>query len=216
MSDHASPDAISVRPVRGLPEFRPGDDLAGALAAAAPGLEDGDVVVVTSKVFSKVEGRLVPAPADPEERDRLRRELVDAETERVLARRGKTLIVAGKLGIVQAAAGIDGSNVRTDELALLPADPDASAAALRSGLRERLGVRVAVVVTDTLGRTWRIGQTDVAIGSSGVPVLHRYGGMTDAQGNDLLVAAIAAADEPAGAAGGELEAGYDELLGGLS
>ena len=120
--------AITVLPVPGLPEFRPGDDLAGALAAAAPWLADGDVVVVTSKVFSKVEGRLVPAPADPEERDRLRRELVDAETERVVARRGRTLIVAGKLGIVQAAAGVDGSNVAADELALLPADPDASAA----------------------------------------------------------------------------------------
>ena len=105
------PGAVTVLPVPGLPEFRPGDDLAGALAAAAPWLADGDVVVVTSKVFSKVEGRLVAAPTDPEERDRLRRELVDAETERVIARRGRTLIVAGKLGIVQAAAGVDGSNV---------------------------------------------------------------------------------------------------------
>ncbi|MDQ4119429.1 MAG: coenzyme F420-0:L-glutamate ligase, partial [Actinomycetota bacterium] len=198
-TDHASA-ALSVLPITGLPEFRPGDDLAEVLACAAPWLADGDVLVVTSKIVSKVEGRLVPAPEDPEERDRVRRELVDAETVRVLARRGKTLIVAGKLGIVQAAAGIDGSNVRTDELALLPTDPDASAAALRSGLRERLGVDVAVVVTDTLGRTWRIGQTDVAIGSSGVPVLHRYGGMTDPQGNDLLVTEIALADEIAAAA----------------
>ena len=119
-------------PVRGLPEFRPGDDLAEAIAAAAPWLADGDVLVVTSKVVSKVEGRLVPAPTDPDERDALRRELIDAETERVLARRGRTLIVAGKLGIVQAAAGVDGSNVRLDELALLPADPDGSAARLRA------------------------------------------------------------------------------------
>ncbi len=197
--DHASA-GLSVLPVAGLPEFRPGDDLAAALAQAAPWLADGDVLVVTSKIVSKVEGRLVPAPEDPDERDLLRRELVDAETERILARRGKTLIVAGKLGIVQAAAGIDGSNVRADELALLPADPDASAAALRAALRERLGVEVAVVVTDTMGRTWRIGQTDLAIGSSGVPVLHRYGGMVDAQGNDLLVTEIALADELAAAA----------------
>ncbi len=200
MADHASPDAVTVLPVRALPEFRPGDDLAGALAAAAPWITDGDVVVVTSKVFSKVEGRLVPAPTDPEQRDTLRRELVDAETERVLARRGKTLIVAGKLGIVQAAAGIDGSNVRRDELALLPADPDASAARLRADLRGLLGVEVAIVVTDTMGRSWRVGQTDVAIGSSGLTVLHRYGGAVDAEGNELLVTEVAMADEIAGAA----------------
>ena len=200
MRDHAAPDGISVRPVHGLPEFRPGDDLAAAIADAAPWLADGDVVVVTSKVFSKVEGRLVPASTDPEERDALRRELVEAESERVLARRGRTLIVAGKLGIVQAAAGIDGSNVRRDELALLPADPDASAARLRAELRERLGVEVAVVVTDTLGRTWRVGQTDVAIGSAGLPVLHGYEGARDAEGNELLVTEVALADEVAGAA----------------
>jgi coenzyme F420-0:L-glutamate ligase/coenzyme F420-1:gamma-L-glutamate ligase len=198
--DHAAPDAITVLPVRGLPEFRPGDDLAGAIAAAAPWITDGDVVVVTSKVFSKVEGRLVPAPADAEARDALRRELVDQETERVLARRGRTLIVAGKLGIVQAAAGIDGSNVRADELALLPADPDASAARLRADLRRLLGVSVAVVVTDTMGRSWRIGQTDVAIGSAGLAVLHRYEGQTDPQGNPLLVTEVALADELASAA----------------
>lgn len=198
--DHAAPDAISVLPVRGLPEFRPGDDLAAALAAAAPWIADGDVVVVTSKVFSKVEGRLVAAPTDPEARDTLRRELVDAETERVLARRGKTLIVAGKLGIVQAAAGIDGSNVRRDELALLPADPDASAARLRADLARLLGVGVAVVVTDTMGRSWRVGQTDVAIGSAGLEVIHRYGGAVDAEGNELLVTEVALADELAGAA----------------
>ena len=187
-------------PVRGLPEFRPGDDLAGAIADAAPWLADGDVLVVTSKVVSKVEGRLVPAPSDPDERDALRRELVDAETERVLARRGRTLIVAGKLGIVQAAAGVDGSNVRLDELALLPADPDGSAARLRAELRRRLGVEVAVVITDTMGRAWRVGQTDVAIGSAGLTVLHRYAGAVDAEGNELLVTEVATADELAGAA----------------
>ena len=198
--DHAAPDAITVRPVRGLPEFRPGDDLAGAIAAAAPWLVDGDVLVVTSKVVSKVEGRLVPAPVDPERRDALRRELVDAETERVLARRGRTLIVASKLGLVQAAAGVDGSNVRADELALLPADPDGSAARLRAELGRRLGVAVAVVVTDTMGRAWRVGQTDVAIGSAGLEVLHRYAGAVDGEGNELLVTEVATADELAAAA----------------
>lgn len=200
MPDHASPDALQILPVRGLPEFRPGDDLCAALIEAAPWIADGDVVVVTSKVFSKVEGRLVTAPTDPDERDALRRELVDDETERVLARRGRTLIVAGKLGIVQAAAGIDGSNVRRDELALLPADPDGSAAGLRAELRARLGVSVAVVVTDTMGRAWRVGQTDVAIGSAGLAVLHRYQGMADAEGNELLVTEVAMADEIAAAA----------------
>lgn len=200
MADHGAPGGLTVLPVPGLPEFRPGDDLAGALAAAAPWLTDGDVVVVTSKVVSKTEGRLVAAPADPEARDALRRELVDAEAERVLARRGRTLIVANKLGVVQAAAGVDGSNVRRGELALLPADPDASAARLRSALRDRLGVDVAVVVTDTMGRCWRIGQTDAAIGSAGLPVLHRYGGMFDAEGNELLVTEVALADEVAAAA----------------
>ena len=198
--DHGAPDGLTVLPVPGLPEFRPGDDLAGAVAAAAPWLADGDVVVVTSKVVSKTEGRLVAAPIDPEARDALRRELVEAEAERVLARRGKTLIVANKLGIVQAAAGVDGSNVRRDELALLPADPDASAARLRAALRARLGVDVAVVVTDTMGRCWRIGQTDAAIGSSGLPVLHRYGGAVDGEGNELLVTEVALADEVAAAA----------------
>ena len=200
MRDHAAPEGLTLLPVRGMPEFRPGDDLAAALAAVAPWLEDGDVVVVTSKVFSKTEGRLVPAPTDPEERDALRRELVLAETERVLARRGRTLIVQGKLGIVQAAAGVDGSNVRRDELALLPADPDASAARLRAELKRLIGVDVAVIVTDTLGRTWRVGQTDVAIGSAGLPVLHRYEGMHDAEGNELLVTEVALADELAAAA----------------
>jgi coenzyme F420-0:L-glutamate ligase/coenzyme F420-1:gamma-L-glutamate ligase len=200
LADHAALDGISVLPVRGLPEFRPGDDLAAALAAAAPWITDGDVVVVTSKVLSKIEGRLVPAPIDPEARDALRRELVDAETERVLARRGRTLIVAGKLGIVQAAAGVDGSNVRRDELALLPADPDASAARLRADLARLLDAEVAVVVTDTMGRSWRVGQTDVAIGSAGLAVLHSYEGSHDAEGNELLVTEVAMADELAAAA----------------
>ncbi|MGE3285546.1 MAG: coenzyme F420-0:L-glutamate ligase [Pseudonocardia sp.] len=198
-ADHAAPGAIEISPVTGLPEFRPGDDLAAALATAAPWLADGDVLVVTSKVFSKIEGRLVAAPQDPQERDTARRALVDAQTERFVARRGRTVIVANPLGIVQAAAGVDGSNVRRDELALLPQDPDASAARLRAGLKARLGVDVAVVVTDTLGRTWRVGQTDVAIGASGLRVLHRYGGTVDAEGNELLVTEIAVADELAAA-----------------
>lgn len=138
--EHGSASTIEILPVIGLPEFRPGDDLSAAVAAAAPWLRDGDVVVVTSKVVSKCEGRLVPAPEDPEQRDRLRRKLIEDEAVRVLARKDRTLITENRLGLVQAAAGVDGSNVGRSELALLPVDPDASAATLRAGLRERLGV----------------------------------------------------------------------------
>jgi len=198
--DHGTAAALEVLPVPGLPEFRPGDDLAGAVAAAAPWLRDDDVVVVTSKVMSKCEGRIVDAPDDPEERDALRRKLIDAEAVRVLARKGRTLITENALGLVQAAAGVDGSNVGSTELALLPVDPDASAAALRIGLRERLGVTVGVVVTDTMGRAWRNGQTDVAIGAAGLTVLHGYGGSHDRHGNELIVTEIAVADEIAAAA----------------
>jgi coenzyme F420-0:L-glutamate ligase / coenzyme F420-1:gamma-L-glutamate ligase len=198
--EHGTASTIEIRPVTGLPEFRPGDDLSAAVATAAPWLRDGDVVVVTSKVVSKCEGRLVPAPEGAEARDRLRRRLVDAEAVRVLARRGRTLITENKLGVVQAASGVDNSNVRAAELALLPVDPDASAATLRTGLRERLGVTVAVLITDTMGRAWRGGQTDVAIGAAGLAVLHGYAGAVDRHGNELIVTNIAVADEIAAAA----------------
>ena len=200
MTDHGSARPVELLPVPGLPEFRPGDDLAAALAMAAPWLRDGDVVVITSKVVSKCEGRIVPAPADPQARDDLRRKLIDAEAVRVLARKGKTLITENALGLVQAAAGVDGSNVGATELALLPVDPDGSAATLRARLRERLGVTVGVLITDTMGRAWRTGQTDVAIGAAGVEVLHAYAGAHDAHGNELVVTEVAVADEIASAA----------------
>lgn len=200
LADHAAGGAVTILPVSGLPEFRPGDDLAGAIASAAPWLESGDVVVVTSKVLSKVEGRLVPVPTDPEQRDAVRRSYVEAEAVRVIARRGRTLITENKLGVVQAASGVDASNVAGDEIALLPVDPDGSAAALRAALSQALGVEVAVVVTDTMGRAWRVGQTDAAIGAAGLAVLHRYAGSVDAQGNELLVTEVAVADEVAAAA----------------
>jgi coenzyme F420-0:L-glutamate ligase / coenzyme F420-1:gamma-L-glutamate ligase len=142
----------------------------------------------------------VDAPDDPEARDELRRKLVDAEAVRVLARKGRTLITENKLGVVQAASGVDGSNVDADELALLPVDPDASAATLRAGLRELLGVTVGVVVTDTMGRAWRNGQTDAAVGAAGLAVLYPYAGAVDRHGNELLVSEIAIADEIAAAA----------------
>ncbi|MEO6084187.1 MAG: coenzyme F420-0:L-glutamate ligase [Umezawaea sp.] len=200
MADHSAPAGLSLLPVPGLPEFRPGDDLGAAIAAAAPWLQDGDVVVVTSKIVSKVEGRLVTVPADPEERDAIRREWVLAESVRVLARKARTLITQNKLGIVQAASGVDASNVAGDEIALLPVDPDASAATLRADLLARLGVAVGVVITDTMGRAWRVGQTDAAIGSAGLAVVHRYRGQVDGQGNELVVTEVAVADEIASAA----------------
>lgn len=187
--------------MRGLPEFRPGDDLTGAVVAAAPWLRSGDVVVVTSKIVSKVEGRLYRVPTDPLEREAARRRAVLEEAERVIAARGPTLITVNKrIGVVQAASGVDASNVAGDEIALLPADPDASALALRNGLRERLGVEVAVVVTDTMGRAWRLGQTDAAIGVSGLRALHSYAGVVDPMGNELAVTQVAVADEVAAAA----------------
>ena len=200
MTDHGTSARVELLPVAGLPEFRPGDDLAAALAQAAPWLRDNDVVVVTSKVLSKCEGRMVDAPTDPELRDTLRRTLIDAESVRVLARKGRTLITENALGLVQAAAGVDGSNVDSAELALLPVDPDGSARRLVQELRERLGVRVGVVITDTMGRAWRTGQTDVAIGAAGLTVLHGYAGEHDRHGNELIVTEIAVADEIAAAA----------------
>lgn len=200
MTEHGSAAKVEILPVTGLGEFRPGDDLAAALASAAPWLADGDIVVVTSKVVSKCEGRIVPAPGDAEARDALRRQLVEAEAVRVLARKGRTWITENRIGLVQAAAGVDGSNVGSDELALLPVDPDRSAAALRAGLTARLGVEVAVLITDTMGRAWRNGQIDVAIGASGLTVLNGYAGSVDRHGNELVVTEVAVADELAAAA----------------
>jgi coenzyme F420-0:L-glutamate ligase/coenzyme F420-1:gamma-L-glutamate ligase len=198
--EHGSAATVEILPVTGLPEFRPGDDVAESIATAAPWLRDGDVLVITSKVLSKSEGRIVPAPTDPDERDALRRKLIDAEAVRVLARKGRTLITENAYGLIQAAAGVDGSNIDAAELALLPVDPDGSAASVRNRLRELLGVTVGVIVTDTMGRAWRNGQTDVAIGAAGIAVLHGYAGAHDRHGNELVVTEIAVADEIAAAA----------------
>lgn len=197
--DHSAAGTIEIIPITGLREFGPGIDIAGEIAAAVQ-LRTDDILVVTSKIFSKTEGRMVTAPTDAEERDRLRRKLIDDETVRVLARKNATWITENRNGLVQAAAGVDGSNVARDQLALLPLDPDASAAALRARLAEVTGVRVAVIITDTMGRAWRTGQTDVAIGSAGIAVSHAYDGSVDAYGNPLIVTDIAVADELAAAA----------------
>jgi coenzyme F420-0:L-glutamate ligase/coenzyme F420-1:gamma-L-glutamate ligase len=194
--------------VTGLPEFAPGDDLAGAIAEAAPWLADDDVVVVTSKAVSKVEGRLVPVPPGAD-REQLRLQAVEDEAVRVVARRGPLAIVQTRQGWVVAAAGIDASNVGQDALVLLPEDSDASARRLRERLRALAGVDVAVVVSDTFGRAWREGLTDVAIGSAGIPALTDYRGSVDAHGNELQTTQMAVVDELASAADlvkGKLEA----------
>jgi coenzyme F420-0:L-glutamate ligase / coenzyme F420-1:gamma-L-glutamate ligase len=196
--------ALLVVPLEGIPEVRPGDDLARLLLAAVgrAGLElaDGDVLAVTSKVVAKAEGRLVPLPADPAARERVVAETVAAETARVVARRGRLVIAETRHGLVGANALVDASNAGGDRLVLLPADPDASAARLRAALAELDGHDVAVVVTDTLGRPWRLGQTDVAVGLAGMGALDDWRGRTDGDGRLLEVTEVAVADEVAAAA----------------
>lgn len=194
----AAPTGLAVLPVTGLPDFRPGDDLVGTIAAAAPWIVAGDVLVVTSKAVSKVEGRLITSPTEPVAREQFRRDLVDAHTVRLVAQVGRTKIVQNALGIVGAAAGIDASNVRLDEIALLPSDPDASAAAIVAGFAGR-GLRIGVIITDTQGRAWRNGVTDVAIGAAGVRVLQDHRGGVDAFGNELVVTQVGLGDEIAAA-----------------
>ncbi|GGO88095.1 coenzyme F420-0:L-glutamate ligase [Wenjunlia tyrosinilytica] len=177
----------------GIPEVSEGDDLAKLIAAAAgpDDLADGDILLVTSKIASKAEGRLLRADD--------REAAIDAETVRVVARRGRTRIVQNRLGLVMAAAGVDASNTAPGTVLLLPEDPDATARRIREGLREALGVEVGVVLTDTFGRPWRNGQTDVAIGAAGLRVLEDLRGARDTHGNELEVTAAAVADELAGA-----------------
>ncbi|MGH3713129.1 MAG: coenzyme F420-0:L-glutamate ligase [Micromonosporaceae bacterium] len=196
---------LSIWPVHGIGEVRPGDDLAGLIAGAAPWLAAGDVLVVTSKIVSKAEGRLVDVPPDPEEAERARQAAIDAESAREVARRGPTRIVQTRHGLVLASAGIDASNVESGRLVLLPVDPDASARRLRAELRKRLGIDVAVVVTDTMGRPWRLGLVDLAIGVSGLQPLRDHRGEIDRYGNPLQLTQHAIADELAAA--GELVKG---------
>jgi coenzyme F420-0:L-glutamate ligase/coenzyme F420-1:gamma-L-glutamate ligase len=185
----------TVTGVEGLPEVREGDDLAALLDGTD--LRDGDVVVVTSKVVSKAEGRLVPVTGDPEEQ---RQALIDAESVREVARRGPTRITETRHGFILASAGVDTSNVDRDVIALLPVDPDESARRLRDGIAVRRGVDVAVVVSDTFGRPWRKGLTDVAIGVAGMGAVRDFVGQTDAYGNELAMTQVAEADEIAAAA----------------
>jgi coenzyme F420-0:L-glutamate ligase/coenzyme F420-1:gamma-L-glutamate ligase len=177
--------------VDGLPEIGPGDDLAALIVGAEPQLRNGDIVVVTSKVVSKAEGRTTGAD---------RESAIDAETVRVVARRGNTRIVETRHGLVLAAAGVDASNVARGSVVLLPVDPDASARRIRDGVKGALGVDVAVLVTDTVGRPWRVGLTDIAIGAAGLDVLDDHRGQSDSHGNTLEMTVTAVGDELAAAA----------------
>jgi coenzyme F420-0:L-glutamate ligase/coenzyme F420-1:gamma-L-glutamate ligase len=193
---------LTVVGLEGIPEVAPGVDLAGLIADAAASrddtaLADGDVVVVTQKVVSKAEDRLVPVdPDDPLSH----KPLVERESVRVLRRRGDLIISETAHGFVCANAGIDLSNVEAGWAALLPVDPDRSARRIRDGLRHRAGVEVGVVVSDTFGRTWRRGVTDVAIGCAGVAAVVDLRGTTDALGREMQVTEVAVVDELAAAA----------------
>jgi coenzyme F420-0:L-glutamate ligase/coenzyme F420-1:gamma-L-glutamate ligase len=188
------PAQLTILPVHGLPEITAGADLAALIAdatLAGPGLRDGDIVVITSKIVSKAEDRVVRGD---------REEAIRAETVRVIARRGPTTISQTRHGLVMAAAGVDESNTEPGTLVLLPADPDASAEVLRKGIGDRAGVRLGVIITDTMGRPWRAGQTDTAIGAAGITPLRDHRGQADTFGNVLDVTVAAVADEIAGAA----------------
>ena len=188
------PAEVRILPVAGLPEIEAGADLGTLIcdaALAGPGLADGDILVVTSKIVSKAEDRVVTGD---------RESAIRAETVRVVARRGPTTISQTRHGLVLAAAGVDESNTEPGTLVLLPVDPDASAEALRKSITERAGVRLGVIITDTMGRPWRAGQTDTAIGAAGIVPVRDHRGLADTFGNLLEVTIAAVADEIAAAA----------------
>ena len=200
---------ISIRPVEGLPEIREGDDLAALIAERAQ-LEDGDVLVVAQKVVSKAEGRVVElAGVEPSERarelaadqDPRQLEVILGESARIVRTRPPLVIAETSHGFVCASAGVDASNAPAPEtVVLLPQDPDASAARLRECMRDLAGADVGVIVSDSFGRAWRQGTTDVAIGVAGIRPLLDLKGVRDAAGYELHATVIAVADELAGAA----------------
>jgi coenzyme F420-0:L-glutamate ligase/coenzyme F420-1:gamma-L-glutamate ligase len=199
-----------VFPLHGIPELREGDDLA-ALIEERVALEDGDVVVVAQKAISKIEGRVVRLDdVEPSERareiageegDALRVEWILRESKRVVRVRAPLVICETRHGFICASAGVDQSNTPEEgTLVLLPVDPDGSAVRLRAELRARTGREVGVLVTDSFGRPWRQGTTDVAIGAAGVEVMRELSGARDPVGYELKATVIAVADELAGAA----------------
>lgn len=186
---------LSFEPVDGIGEVLPGDDIA-ALVTESVTLQPGDVVVVTSKIVSKAAGLSTTRPKE---------ELLSEQTDRIIARRGETRIVRTHHGLTMAAAGIDASNTTPGTLLPLPADPDAEAREIRRDLRRLSGIQVAVIISDTAGRAWRVGQTDIAIGCAGIAPFESFAGRTDSYGNNLAVTQPALADEIAG--GAELASG---------
>jgi coenzyme F420-0:L-glutamate ligase/coenzyme F420-1:gamma-L-glutamate ligase len=202
---------IVLIPLTGIGEIEPGADLArvvaDTLAPANPGgpaLQDGDVLVVTQKVVSKAEGQLVDIDVDD---PAAKVALVERESVRIVRRRGDLIISETRHGFICANAGIDLSNVADGTAALLPEDSDRSARRIRAGLRAQLGVDVGVIVSDTFGRTWRRGVTDVAIGCAGVAAVIDLKGTLDANGRELIATEVCVADELASAA--ELVMGKD-------
>jgi coenzyme F420-0:L-glutamate ligase/coenzyme F420-1:gamma-L-glutamate ligase len=193
-----SAGALTVLPVTGMREVVEGDDLA-ALIAERVALHDHDVVLVASKIVSKAEGAVL-LPREGEGRAELLARAVADQATRVVASAPWVTVVETRHGFVCANAGVDASNVAGEAVAVLPVDPDASAAAVRAGLRDLCGVDVGVIITDTFGRPWRVGQTDVALGVSGVPALRSEIGAGDRHGRTLQVTEAAVADELAGAA----------------
>ena len=189
--------AIEILPIAGLPEVGAGDVIGDLLKAAATDLRDGDVIVVTQKIVSKAEGRVV---AVDENDPNGHRNLVDQESVRILRRRGDLVISETTHGFVCANAGIDLSNMPRGVVALLPVDPDRSARRIRDRLRAAAGIDVGVIVSDTFGRPWRRGLTDVAIGVAGIAAVVDLRGTTDTQGRQLQVTEMAVADEIAAAA----------------
>jgi coenzyme F420-0:L-glutamate ligase/coenzyme F420-1:gamma-L-glutamate ligase len=177
--------------LEGIGEVHESDDLAELIGSSYPALRDGDIVVVTSKVVSKAEGRVVTGDRD---------EWIDREATAVVARRGPLRVTRTRHGLVLAASGVDESNTAAGTLVLLPVDPDASARALRTSLQQRLSANVGVVVSDTAGRPWRVGQTDLAVGAAGIRVVDDLRGTADTHGNVLEVTETAVADEIAAAA----------------
>jgi len=210
-----STGSVSITGIHGLPEFQAGDDIAGAIAAAAREqgitLQDDDVLVVTQKAVSKSEGRSVvldeiePSPLAIElatnwEKDPRHVEVVLRESKRIVRMDHGVIICETRHGFVCANAGVDASNVPGERLMLLPIDPDASAQRIRDGLRRETGADVAVIVSDTFGRPWRTGYTEVAIGVAGMLPIIDYVGQTDTHGRELKATWICIADELASAA----------------
>lgn len=210
----SAPGEVRVIPLAGLPELEEGDDLAALLASAAAragGLEPGDAIVVAQKAVSKVEGRVVRlADVEPSPRaielagpdgDPRKVEVILSEADHVVRSRPPLVITETRHGFVCASAGVDASNAKGEgTVILLPVDPDASARALRARLAELTGVTPAVIVSDSFGRAWRTGTTDIAIGVAGMAALRDLRGGLDSQGYTLESTLIAVADEMAGAA----------------